>query len=106
MRVLTNKYKNMKQNIDIEKEIQSQNEQGKLSAFEFINCRMILISAILPAGKGTQHLGRDGPPGRARSPGINFRKELHALLFNTKMIINYLIKPKIQLFTNINFLQS
>ena len=122
----------MKQNIDIKKKAQSQNMQDKYSACESIQCRMTSISAIMSAGRGTQHLGRDGPPGRARSPGIIFREGLHPVTFTrTKakvymittalcrrmnrrvvpeivegrsMNINILIKTKIQLFTTFNFL--
>ena len=98
----------MKQNIDIEKKAQSQNVQSKHSAPHLIKCRMTAISAILPTGRGIQQLGRDGPPGRARSPGINFRKELQPINSPVPelvegMNINILIKPKIQLFTTFNF---
>lgn len=99
----------MKQNIDIEEKAQSQNMQDKHLPCDFLNCRISLISAILPTGKGTQHLGRDGPPGRARSPGIHFREGQQCVpssLFNTEMNSYKLIQTKIQLFTNINYLKS
>ena len=99
-----------------------------------IKCRITVISAILPTGSVTQHLGRDGPPGRARSPGTISRKGLHPVPFTNTMAkvemtttalcrtvnlrvvpelvegrsinINYLIYTKIQLFTNINYFKS
>ena len=90
----------------IEAQAPSQNMQDKFAACEPIQCRITIISAILPAGRRTEQLGRDGPPGRARSPGRNFREELHSLLYNTKMIINYFIKTKIQFITNFYYLKS
>ena len=98
----------MKQNIDIEKKAQSTIGQDKHTACDFIQSRMISISDVLPTGRGIQQLGRDGPPGRARSPGINFRKELQPINSPVPelvegMNINILIKPKIQLFTTFNF---
>ena len=110
--------KNMKKEKGNETMTPSQNGQGIKCAvtelYHFNNgiqpnlriCKITAISAILPAGRGTEQLGRDGPPGRARSPGIIFRKGQHTVpsaQFNTEMNINILIKPKIQLFTNINF---
>ena len=98
----------MEQKIYIEKKAQSQNGQYIEDAPNLIKCRMTSISAFLPTGRGIQQLGRDGPPGRARSPGINFRKELQPINSPVPelvegMNINILIKPKIQLFTTFNF---
>jgi hypothetical protein len=118
----------MKQEKRNESKAESQKEQGIEEAVALINqtlnwiysdvirCRINAISVILPTGKGTQHLGRDGPPGRARSPGSNFLYRMHpvsSLLSEQveeksiiKMNINILIQTKIQFITNINYLKS
>lgn len=105
----------MNQNIDIETKAQSQNGQGFKEAFAGMNQlidrlpsnlilrRFTAGSPALLIGRERRHLGRDGPPGRARSPGISFRTELHSVpsqLFNTTMKLNILIQTKIQIFTN------
>lgn len=51
--------------------------------------------------------GREGPPGRARSPGSNTPCAFIGFWVNRMKINSYnLIQTKIQLFTNINYLQS
>lgn len=68
----------MKKDIDIKTKQFNQicQDSGDVPSGLF-NQMFSLILFDLHLGRGSQHLGRDGPPGRARSPGIYSRKELH-----------------------------
>ncbi|HEY3372281.1 MAG TPA: hypothetical protein VGK10_15605 [Prolixibacteraceae bacterium] len=108
----------MKQNIYIETTTLSQKEESIKDAFggmqpslkreqpNFNQLRHPFIAGVMKKGRGGRHLGRDGPPGRARSPGIHFKKEvlLESLSpLNTKININILIKLKFNYLQTLNF---
>lgn len=66
----------MTQDIDIKTKQQSQTGQG-IADVPFGLFYYTLTFSELHLERDSQHLGRDGPPGRARSPGCYSRKELH-----------------------------
>lgn len=110
----------MKQNIYIEKKAFSPDGQNiKMAEARFGKTEQEVplpfvkggtAAAILPAlliKKGSQHIGRDGPPGRARSPGIHFIQALQIglfLYFNTIIYQPNFIKLKLNHLQQLNFL--
>lgn len=94
----------MKQNIDFKTKQQRSIGQGIGDVpSRLLNCWFTPFFSELHVDRDSQQLGRDGPPGRARSPGISWLKDLHpiSLLWNTTITINHLIHTKIQSFITI-----
>lgn len=70
----------MKQDIYIKTTKKGQIEQG-IADVPFGLFNSSLTFSELHMERDSQHLGRDGPPGRARSPGFNPRRELHLIAY-------------------------
>jgi len=100
----------MKQNIYIGTKIKSHNGQNIKIAIDelnqsikrvqpnFINGQNGSNSQVLSVNRGSQILGRDGPPGCSLTLSNSISKK--------SMKFNILLTTKYQLFTNIYYLQS